>query len=130
MVQSINDVSDVLTHIAVDVPFSLKQFRSLVDQVGGQYLIDDAVLISLGELVQTVGEETKSGEDEDLICLALLQSSGNFQHAFAGGDHIINDDHILALYAGAQELMSYDGVTTVDDTGVISSLIEHSHIQT
>ena len=26
--------------------------------------------------------------------------------------------------------MSYDGVTTVDDPGVISSLVEHTHIQT
>ena len=24
--------------------------------------------------------------------------------------------------------MSYDGVTTVDDAGVISSLVEHTHI--
>ena len=56
MVQSIDDVSNVLTHITVDIPLSLKQFRSLVDQVGGQNLVDNAVLVSLVELVQTVGD--------------------------------------------------------------------------
>ena len=95
MVQSINDVSNVLTHITVDIPLSLKQFRSLVDEVGSQYLIDDAVLISLVELVQTVGEETKSGEDEDLICLALLQSSGNF--SMLSPEEIISSIMIISL---------------------------------
>ena len=47
MVQSIDDVSNVLTHITVDVPFSLEQFRSLIDQVGGQKLIKDSVSCSI-----------------------------------------------------------------------------------
>ena len=98
MVQSINDVSNVLTHITVDIPLSLKQFRSLVDQVGGQNLVDNAVLVSLVELVQTVGEEAEGGEYEDLVGFYAPSEQRQLpKHAFTGGDHIIDNDHILAL---------------------------------
>ena len=95
MVQSINDVSNVLTHITVDIPLSLKQFRSLVDQVGGQNLVDNAVLVSLVELVQTVGEEAEGGEDEDLVGFTLLQSSGNFN--MLSPEEIISSIMIISL---------------------------------
>ena len=65
MVQSIDDVSDVFAHITVYIIRFLKKLRCLVYKVGGQEVVEETFLISLVELVHTVGEKTKSSTDED-----------------------------------------------------------------
>ena len=56
MIQGINDVGNVLAHITVDIPFTLQQVRSLINQVGCQNLVDNTFLKSLVELVQSTGK--------------------------------------------------------------------------
>ncbi len=56
VVQGIDDVGDIFAHITVDVPGPLQQFRGLVDQVGGEHLVDQTVFGGLIELVQSAGE--------------------------------------------------------------------------
>ena len=128
MVQSIDDVSDVFAHITVYIIRFLKKFRCLVYKVGGQEVVEETFLISLVELVHTVGEKTKSSTDEDAAGFSLFQLGGNLDHAVSRGDHIVDDDHILALYVSTQELMSNDGVLAVYDAGVIAAFVEHTHI--
>ena len=72
MVQSINDVSDVLTHIAVDIVRTAQKFRCLIGQVCSYNTIDDAFFYAFIELLQTIGENTKACHNEDNICFTLL----------------------------------------------------------
>lgn len=129
MIQGVDDVGDVFAQIAVDVPFAGQQFRRLIDQVGRQHPVDCAVGVGFVETVQARCEKTKSRKYKNSVGTTLFQCGGNFQHTLAGGDHIVYDDHILTLYAGAEELVCDDGVSAVDDARVISALIEHTHIQ-
>src|SRR5699024_9617023 len=83
----------------------------------------------LVKAVQSVGEQTEGGADKDLAGLSLFQGSGNLTHAFTGGNHVVDNEHVLALHVRAEELIGDDGVASVDDAGIIASLIEHAHVQ-
>ena len=72
MIQSINDVSDVFTHITVNVVWSGKKFRCLVSEVCGNYFVNSTICDCLVETFKTVGEETKCSDNEDTVCLSLL----------------------------------------------------------
>lgn len=47
MIQGINDVRQIFTHVTVDIVWFLQQFRSLINQVGGQYIIQKSCFICL-----------------------------------------------------------------------------------
>ena len=66
--------------------------------------------ISLVKFIHSIGEKTEGGTDKDASGFSLFQLGGNLDHTVSGGDHIIDDDHILAFYIGTQELMSDDRV--------------------
>ena len=72
MVQSINDISDVLAHIAVDIVRTAQKFRCLIGQVCSYNTIDDAFFYGLIEFLQTIGEKTKGCHNEDSLCFTLL----------------------------------------------------------
>lgn len=110
MVQCVDDVCNVFAHVTADVVRLLQQLRCLIYQVGGQHAGDVAFLICLVELLQAVGEQTEGGKDEDPVGFAALQLGSNLQNTLAGGDHVINDDQILAGHVGTEELMGNDGV--------------------
>ena len=84
--------------------------------------------MALPEGIQSVGEEAEGRADNDTFCAALFQIPCGVQHALAGGDHVVDDHHILAGDAGAQEFMSHDGVPSVHDLGVITAFVEHADI--
>ena len=77
---------------------------------------------------KTIAEKTECSTYKDSLCFEFLKFSCNFQHAFAGTYHIVNYDNILALNALTEVLMSNDWVSAVYNSGVISSLIEHTEI--
>ena len=60
MIQSVNNVGDVFAHVTVDIPLALQKFGSLIDHIGGQNPVNNAVFISAVELVQTIGEQSLS----------------------------------------------------------------------
>ena len=72
MIQRINDVSDILAEVAVDIIWFLEQLRCLVYQVGGQDAVDQTVLIVLVKLLQSVGKQTEGRAYEYLSRLAAL----------------------------------------------------------
>lgn len=72
MVERVDNVGDILAHIAVDIPLSGEQFRRLVDQVRGEYPADGAILVSLVEPIQPGCEKSESGKDENFSRLALF----------------------------------------------------------
>ena len=47
MIQRINDVSDILAEVAVDIIWFLEQLRCLVNKVRRQDTVDDAILVVL-----------------------------------------------------------------------------------
>lgn len=51
VIQGVDDIGNVFAHIAVDVPLAAKQFRRLVDQVGGENPVDQAILVNLVKAV-------------------------------------------------------------------------------
>ena len=80
MVKCVDQVSDVLAHVAVDVPFTGKKLGCLVNQVCGKDSVDDALLVSFVETLEAVGEEAEGCEDENLVCVSLLKCGTNLEH--------------------------------------------------
>ena len=80
MVEGIDDISNILAHIAVDIPLTFKELRCLIYKVCCEYAADIAVLISLIELIKSACEETESRAAEDPAGLTLLKLICNFQH--------------------------------------------------
>ena len=72
MVQSVDHQCDIFAHITVDIIRTRKKLRCLIDQVGSQDGIDDALFISFVELVHTVGKQAESSGGEDSFCLPLF----------------------------------------------------------
>ena len=101
-----------------------------VDKVGGKYLVDNSVLVVLVELFKSVYEETEGGEYEDTVSTALLHLCGNIEHGIARRDHIVNEDKVHTGNVLTEEFVSSDGVSAVDDGRIVTSLVEHTEIET
>ena len=128
MIDGCNEVSSVLGAVNIKVPAALQQFGLPVGQISTQHCSQDAFLHSLVELGQTAGEQGECGIANDVLCAALLQLTGNFQHGFAGCDDIISNEYSLAFHTLTQILMRNDGVTAIDHTGVVTALVEHTQV--
>ena len=102
----------------------------IVDEVGGKYLVDNSVLVVLVELFKSVYEETEGGEYEDTVSTALLHLCGNIEHGIARRDHIVNEDKVHTGNVLTEEFVSNDGVSAVDDGRIVTSLVEHTEIET
>ena len=128
VVQGINEQSNIFAHIAVYIIFFLQKLIRLVHQIGGEQSVEITSREGFVEFFHSICEESEGGAHEDLTCSFVLQKCGNFQHAVAGGDHVINNDHILARNIGSQKLMGNDRIAAVNDSGVITAFVEHTHI--
>ena len=128
MVQGIDDQRDELGKVAALVPFPLQKARLLIGQVCRQDGIEQPLLVGLIELLQPVCEQSEGCTDEDPFCLALFQLLCNLNGAFAGGDHVIDDDDILAGHVRTEEFVRNDRMLPVHGGGIIPSLVKHAHI--
>ena len=77
MVQGVDDIGDIFAHIAVNIPFPGKQFRRLVNQVRGQYLVDNTILKGFVKTFDTIGKQAESGTDKDPVRLSFLLFTGS-----------------------------------------------------
>ena len=128
MVKRIDDACHIFAHLCRLIPRTGNEFRCTVGQVGGDDFADIAFLIVSIEFLQTICEEAEGGADKDVVSAALFDLFCNVEHTLTGGDHIVDDDNIFSCYGIAEKLMCHDRVLSVYDGGVISSLIEHTHI--
>ena len=128
VVEGIDDVGNVLAHAYLNVPLLLCQSGVVIDEVGGKDLIDDTVLVSLIEALKTVGKESEGGKSINSLRAALLDLLCNVEERVTGGDHIVNDDDVLAVKILAEIFVSNYGVLTVYDAGVVTSLVEHTYV--
>ena len=129
MVQGGDDEGDIFAHIGFNKPFGFRQLRLAVGQVGGNDPIDETVAIGFFKGINTVGEEGKGAAREDAVGLALFQLFRQVDDAFAAGQHIVRDEDVFAFHAVTQVFMSDNGVAAVHDAGVITTLVEQTHIQ-
>lgn len=67
MVQGVDDVGDVFTHIAADIVLAREQFRRLVDQVRRDDAVDQPVLIGLVKGRKPVREQPEGGHDKNAV---------------------------------------------------------------
>ena len=113
VVKGVDYIRNVLAHINLGIPLALKKLGSSVNKVCGEDSGDDAVLVSLIHTVKTVAEETEGGKYEDALCALIFKLLRNVDNRIAGGDHIVNDNNVLALYVTSEILVSNYGVLTV-----------------
>ena len=130
IVELIDQKSDILADIYADVIVTAEQFRSLVDGIGRENLGEQTLFAGLIECFKTMCEETEGSCCEDPSGFALLELTGYIKHAVAGCDHIINNHNILAFHGRTEEFVCNNGIASVYNTGVIPSLVEHTHIKT
>ena len=128
MIDDVDDAGKVFAHVGFHIVRLREQLRDTVIQVGGDDFVDPAFFIVSVEFSQTFGEKAVGCADEDPARFALLDLFCHIQHAFAGGDHVVDDDHIFSFNRITQEFVGNDGILAVDYGGVVSSLIEHAHI--
>ena len=80
VVQSVDNIGDVLRQINFDIPLALLELGGSVDEVGGEHLVDKAAIVCLVESLKSVAEQAEAGADEDSSRLELLELRCNFDH--------------------------------------------------
>ena len=123
VVERVDQVCYVLTHIYLDEPVSGRELGTAVNEVGGEHLIKYALLCANVKLLNALGEQTKGAEAEYAVCALLLELLANVKHRLTRRDHIVNDDRILAVEILSEVLVCLDGVTAVYDDGVVCCLV-------
>ena len=130
MIQMLNNIGNILGHIAVDIVFTAQKLRRLVYQICRQHLIKNTLLICLIKLFQSVRKQTKCRTHKDFSCTAAFEILCYINHTVTGRNHVVNDQQIFSAHIAAQKLMRHDRITTVDDPGIVAPLVEHTHINT
>ena len=128
MIHEIDDGSHKLAHVRFCIVRALIQLRRLPGEIGRDYPVKPAFFVGVVKGIQAVGEQAEGTADEYTFCLHLLKLSRGIQHAFSGGNHIVDDDDVSALNIVAQELMGNDGIFSINDDGIVASLIEHTRV--
>ena len=128
MIHKINDGCQELAHIGLGIIGPGVKLRRLIGEVGGDYPVEPAVFIGLVEGLKAIGEQSEGTADENTLGIHFLQLSGGIQHAFSGGNHIVNNDNVLSVNAVSQEFMGDDGVLAVYNGGIIAAFVEHAGI--
>ena len=129
MIERINDVGNVFAHAAADVPGALQKLGRLINQVCSQNPVDQSIAVSLVKFLKTAGKQTEGREYKNTSGLALLQTSCDLEHTLTGGNHVIDDDHVLALNGGAKEFVGQNRIAAVHYSCIVSSLVEHTHVE-
>ena len=126
VIKGIDDQCNVFAHINLGIPGASKKLGCSVNEVGRHNAGKEPLLISLIHQRKTVAEQAKCGKDEDSIGAARLQLTGNIDHGFTGGDHIVNHDDVHHLGIAAEILVGLNGSLAVDNHRVITALVEHT----
>ena len=97
VVEGVDDGRQIFAHIRLQIPGAVKELLGTVVQVGGDYVVEIPLGIVVVEFLQAVGEQAEGAAEDDPGGIPLLQSPGGVQDALPGGDHIVYDQHVLAL---------------------------------
>ena len=130
MVQGINDQCDELTHISFYKVRFLIKFRWEICKVCCDNFTDISLIIILIEFIKSVCEQSECCTYKDTSGVTLFQLFCNIKHTFSGRNHIINDKDILSCYIITEELMGNDWVLSIYNRRVVTTFVEHTHINT
>ena len=110
VIQSVDNACQIFAHFRRFVPGPCDELRCPVGQVGRDDLCYIALLIIFIKFAEAVCEESEGGAYKYILCAAFFYLLGDIQHAFAGRDHIIDNDDILPGYGIAEEFMGDDRI--------------------
>ena len=122
VVDSCDEVSGVLGAVNIKVPVALQQLRLTVGQIGSQDSSQGAILHSFVKFGKAAGKQREGCVADDVLCATLLQLAGNLQHGLTGSNDVIRNENSLAFHALTQILVGDDGVTAIDNAGVVTAL--------
>ena len=128
VVKRIDYIRNVLAHINLGVPLSLKKLWSSVYKICGEDSGEYTVSIRLVDSLVSVAEKTKGGEYKDSLSALILELLRNIKYGLARGNHIVYDNNVLAFNISAKVLVRNDGVLAVNDYRIITALVEHTEI--
>jgi hypothetical protein len=117
-VKSGDHKSNVLAHIDLGVPGSLAKLGSTVDEVGGEDLADNAVLVCAVELLESVAEETEGSEYEYSLSTSGLQLSCNVENGLTGGNDFARAAAAAQVAAGQAQAATGQAVSAQSHGGV------------
>ena len=115
VVETVDNARKVFVHVGCLVIGTLEEIRRAVHEVCRNEFVEISLFVVFVEEVQTVGEQTERGADENAPCAPLAKLPADVEHAAAGGDHIVDNDHVLAPELVAEIFVSDDRILAVDD---------------
>ena len=83
VVQRVDNVGNVLTHIYLNVPILSVKLGAAVNEVSGKYLINNSVSVCLIELIKAVGEETEGSEGKYSLSASFLYLCCNRKYSLS-----------------------------------------------
>ena len=128
MVQRINHQSDVFTHITIDIVRTLQKLWCLIDQVGGEDCVNESFLICLVNFSSPLVKSPKLQQQKYVLLCAVSAGVQHLKYCLRR-NHIIQDNYIFSFYRRAKEFVRNDRVASIHDFGVVTTLIEHTHIK-
>ena len=128
-IQRIDYIRDILAHIDLGVPLALLERVGTVNQVGREYLRENAVVIGFVKAFESVAEQTEGREHKYALGSPLLQLRRDVDDRTARRNHIVDDDSVFAVQVATEVFMRLDRVRTVDDYRVIAPLVEHTEVE-
>jgi hypothetical protein len=101
VIECVNNKRNVLGKVNLTEPLSFKKLGRTVNKVCCENLADPALFISFIKGIETIAEKTEGTANIDVSCTHILKTLCNVNHRIAGGNHIVNNDNVLALKARA-----------------------------
>ena len=112
VVECIDNVSNVLAEVNLLIPISCKKLRGSVYEVRGEYLCNNSLFVRFIHVLESVAEEAKRSEHENSVGALALKLLSNVDYGVSGGDHIVDNNYVLAFNIAAKIFVSNDGVST------------------
>ena len=129
MIHEVYDGCDEFAHVGLQIVRSGIEIGIDVVEVGGHDPVEIAFLICFVKRSEPIGEETEGGAYIHTLGVHFLKLSGCIDHRTAGRDHVVYDDTVFAVYIVTEKFVSDYRVLAVYHLGIITSLVEHTGVQ-
>ena len=96
VVHEVDNGSKEFAHVGFYIIRAFQKFRGL-GQVCGDYFIEITFFIGFIKGFEAIGKQAESAADEYSFGVHGFQLFGGVNHAAAGRNHIINDNHIFSV---------------------------------
>ena len=108
VIQRIDDQRKELAHVTADIIRLISELFRLIHEIRRDQQIEYAVLVCAVEFADAAGKDAESRADKNALRLLALQELSGLKHLVSGGDHVVDDNDILAIHAGPEELVRDD----------------------